>query len=100
MATCRLSDFKALVREQFNMLLIDQEAALAAIPSMLPADAETRRKAFDLIKQVLSARGELIRGGQASGCSEVARLFGVDDDRRAGRSPFRQTRKDLQARAS
>ena len=27
-----LSDFKALVREQFNMLLIDQEAALAAIP--------------------------------------------------------------------
>ncbi len=54
-----LADFKALVREQFYMLLIDQEAALAAIPSMLPADAETRRKAFDLIDEVLSARGEL-----------------------------------------
>ena len=36
-----LSAFKALVREQFYMLLIDPEAALAAIPSMLPADAET-----------------------------------------------------------
>ena len=42
-----LAAFKALVREQFNMLLIDTEAALAAIPAMLPPDAETRRKAFD-----------------------------------------------------
>ncbi len=58
-ATCRLADFKALVREQFNMLLIDQEAALAAMPSMLPPDAETRREAFDLIRQVLGARGEM-----------------------------------------
>ena len=39
-----LAAFKALVREQFNILLIDTEAALAAIPSMLPPDAETRRK--------------------------------------------------------
>src|SRR5262249_17063235 len=37
-----VADFKALVREQFNILSIDQEAALAAIPSMLPLDAETR----------------------------------------------------------
>ena len=54
-----MSDFKALVREQFNMLLIDQEAALAALPSMLPPDGETRREAFELIKQVLGASGEL-----------------------------------------
>ena len=47
------------MREQFSMLLIDQEAALAAIPSMLPADAQTRLPALDLIKQVLGARGEL-----------------------------------------
>ena len=42
-----LSAFKAIVREQFYMLLIDAEHALAAIPSMLPADADTRRKAFE-----------------------------------------------------
>jgi hypothetical protein len=54
-----LSVFKALVREQFYLLLIDTEAALAALPSMLPADPDTRRKAFDLIKQVMSARGPL-----------------------------------------
>jgi len=41
-----LSAFKVLVRDQFHMLLVDKEAALAAIPSMLPADAETRVKAI------------------------------------------------------
>jgi pimeloyl-ACP methyl ester carboxylesterase len=52
-----LSAFKSTVREQFEMLLIDTEAALAAIPSMLPDDAATRQRAFDLICEVLSARG-------------------------------------------
>ncbi len=32
----RCSQFEQLVREQFFMLLIDEEAALAAIPSLLP----------------------------------------------------------------
>ena len=45
-----LSAFKATVREQFYMLLIDTEAALAAIPSMLPDDCGYRGKSvrFDL----------------------------------------------------
>ena len=41
------------------MLLIDEEAALAAIPSMLPPDTAVRGKAFGLIKEILSARGEI-----------------------------------------
>jgi hypothetical protein len=94
-----LADFKTLVREQFNMLLLDPEAALAAVPSMLPPDAETRLKAFDLIKQVLSARGELSAEDKKR-TSEVARLFGADEEAIAGRVPFRQTRTDFQARAS
>jgi pimeloyl-ACP methyl ester carboxylesterase len=73
-----LSDFKALVREQFNMLLLDPEAALAAIPSMLPPDAETRAKAFDLIKQVLSARGELSADDKKR-LADIAGLFRADD---------------------
>src|SRR5580700_558845 len=72
-----LSAFKALVREQFNMLLIDQAAALAAIPSMLPPDADTRVKAFDLIRQVLAARGAFSAEENAR-LSEIARLFGID----------------------
>jgi hypothetical protein len=83
-----LSAFKALVRDQFNMLLIDQEAALAALPAMLPPDAETRRKAFELIKQVRGASGEWSADEEAR-MHEVARLFGVDDTGRAGTVPFR-----------
>jgi hypothetical protein len=73
-----LSEFKALIREQFNMLLIDPQAALAAIPSMLPPSVEARARAFDLIKQVLGARGEMT-ADRESRLHEVARLFHSDD---------------------
>ena len=38
-----LADFKALVREQYLMLLIDEEAALARHPGLLPEPIEERR---------------------------------------------------------
>jgi len=72
-----LAEFKALVREQFNMLLINSRAALDAIPGMLPGDADARRKAFEVIRQVLGARGEL-SSEETARLAEVARLFGVD----------------------
>ena len=87
-----LSEFKALVRDQFNMLLLDQEAALAAIPSMLPSDTKTRHKAFELIKQLLGARGEMSPEDEKR-MSEVAQLFGIDNERSAVPIPFRRTRK-------
>src|SRR5262249_19546239 len=46
-----LAAFKVMVREQFLMLLIDPEAALAAIPAMLPADADKRQKGFELVEE-------------------------------------------------
>ena len=73
-----LSTFKALVREQFYLLLIDTEAALAALPSMLPADADTRRKAYELIKQIMSARGELSAEDKER-MLRMARAFGVEE---------------------
>ena len=91
-----LASFKALVREQFNMLLVDSEAALAAIPSMLPADAKLRQEAFELINRVLEARGELSADDQER-LQRVKRLF--TDDAGANRTPFRQNRKELQAKA-
>jgi hypothetical protein len=94
-----LSDFKVLVRDQFNMLLVDREAALAAIPAMLPSDAETRLKAFDLIEQVLGALGEL-SAEDKRGLDEIARLFDLDEGGSAGRPSFRQPRTGRQARAS
>jgi pimeloyl-ACP methyl ester carboxylesterase len=72
-----LAQFKALVREQYFMLLIDQEAALGAIPDLLPSDGQQRRKAFAALRQVLSARGE-ITGEAADRLQRIARLFGVE----------------------
>jgi hypothetical protein len=73
-----LAAFKAMVREQFYMLLLDTEGALAAIPSMLPDDSRSRRKAFDLIKQVLRARGSSSQQDRER-LQQVGRLFGVDE---------------------
>jgi len=73
-----LAQFKALVREQFLILLVDTEAALAALPSMLPADPNMRRKGFELIEQVMGARGELSTKDRAR-MLRIARAFDVDD---------------------
>jgi pimeloyl-ACP methyl ester carboxylesterase len=94
-----LAAFKTLVREQFNMLHIDQDAALAAIPSMLPADAETRAKAFDMIRQVLSASGALSVEDYAR-LAQVGRLFGVGTGDGGVATPFRQVREERQVKAS
>jgi len=92
-----LADFKTLVREQFNMLLIDREAALAAIPSMLPPDAEIREKAYGVIRQIMNVRGELSTEGKKR-MSELARLFGVSGS--ATPPHLREVAKKPQAKAS
>ena len=96
-----LSSFKALVREQFYMLLVDTEAALAALPSMLPSDADTRRKAFDLIKQALSARGEFSAQDNER-MQRVASAFGIDDASTAvpNLTVITSARQEAQAKAS
>ncbi len=96
-----LSTFKAVLREQFYLLLIDTEAALAAIPSMLPADAEARRKAFELITRVLSARGRFSDQDRER-VERIGGLFGVEKQLSAVNSPVAASAKrlELEAKAS
>jgi hypothetical protein len=75
-ARLTLSEFKTLVREQFFMLLLDQEASLGAIPKMLPQDRDQRRAVFGAIREVLSVGGD-ISGETAKRLDHVAQLFGV-----------------------
>jgi Protein of unknown function (DUF3141) len=85
-----LSEFKTLVREQFFMLLLDQEASLAAISKMLPQEMDQRRAVFAAIREVLSVGGE-ISGETAKRLGRVAQLFGVrgeaTDDNASSFSP-------------
>jgi pimeloyl-ACP methyl ester carboxylesterase len=87
-----LSEFKTLVREQFAILLIDEQAALAALPSLLPADAQTRREAFNAVRQVMAASGE-ISAEDEKRLSEIGRLFGIGEE--GVTVPFPQIRREL-----
>jgi hypothetical protein len=48
---------RELFKEQFFLLLLDEAGALAALPRMLRSDRE-RAAALEMVRQVLSARGE------------------------------------------
>ena len=73
-----LAQYKAMVREQFFMLLLDTEATLAAIPKLLPEDVAERRKGLAAIRNVLSAASE-ISGETAERLKRVVSLFGVNE---------------------
>ncbi len=89
-----LAEFKMLVREQFFMLLLDRDGALAAIPKMLPDDVNQRRGAFAAMREVLSA-SEDITGERARRLKQVAGLFGVGEEGDSNVAPF-----DPRAKAS
>ncbi len=73
-----LPAFKALVRDQYFMLLLDRPAALAALPALLPKEADQRTGAFAIVQQVICARGRP-EGEVESRLREIARMFGVDE---------------------
>jgi pimeloyl-ACP methyl ester carboxylesterase len=79
MAPLPIRRFKTMVREQFFMLLIDASAAIAAIPSMLSFEPESRGRAFELIKQVVEASGALPPEGKAR-LREIESLFFSADE--------------------
>jgi hypothetical protein len=49
---------RELFRDQFFMLLLDEERALAALPALLPT-GEDREAALEMARRVLSAKGEM-----------------------------------------
>lgn len=69
-----LAEFKALIREQYFMLLIDEDAAVAAIPELLPDNADKRRRAFATVREVVTARGEAAPQGKAR-LDQMAEMF-------------------------
>ena len=93
-----LAQFKTVVREQFFMLLLDQDAALAAIPKLLPESGDERRAGFAAIREVLSASAEM-SGEVARRLKQVSQQFGIDaapiQQGQAGVVPF-----DPKAKAS
>jgi len=73
-----LEAFKRVFREQFFTLLLDRDAALAAIPKMLTSGAGDRAKALETIRQVVSSTGEMNRE-RADRLARIEQLFGAAD---------------------
>ena len=69
-----LAEFKQIVRRQFLMLMIDEEAAMAALPDLLPEDSAPRRATIDTIRHILEGTGPL-EGEVAERMQRVAGIF-------------------------
>ncbi|HET9018810.1 MAG TPA: DUF3141 domain-containing protein [Acetobacteraceae bacterium] len=52
-----LSRLKEIGREQFLMVRLDEERAVAAIPALLPADKAQRAEALGIVRRLAGARG-------------------------------------------
>lgn len=74
-----LVQLKAVIREQFFMLRINEQAALAALPKMLPKDAVQRQKVYEVIRAVATATGEPTPEALAR-LRSLAPVFGANPD--------------------
>ncbi|HET7882549.1 MAG TPA: DUF3141 domain-containing protein [Acetobacteraceae bacterium] len=69
-----LARFKEMLRQQFLLVLIDPERAIATLPRLLGSDAADRSLALEALHKVLAARGDLSPEGKRR-LAEVERLF-------------------------
>ena len=73
-----LPAFKALIRDQFLMLLIDEEWAITTMPELVKREAAEASRAFALIEQVARARGRLEEEAETR-LERVRAIFGTGD---------------------
>jgi len=94
-----LQEFKQILREQFFGLLLDRDAALAAIPKMLPDDPAVRAKTLEVIRRTVEAVGKP-SGERAERLAEIEKLFtalqgrflqGAVDPKKSGKRAARKS---------
>jgi hypothetical protein len=73
---------KEMVREQFLLVLLDEERAISAIPTLLGPDAAERRAALDVLHRVIEARGAMREEGRRR-LERVEALLGVKSEKPA-----------------
>lgn len=93
-----LEAFKQTVREQYFSLVLDEDAALAAIPGMLPADATKRTRMLQGIRRTAEAAGAA-SGEKAARLGRLEELFGSGAPAVTARKPARKKTVRRTARA-
>ena len=93
-----LSEFKAMVREQFYMLLIDQDAALADDPRDAAGRSQGEAAGARSSSGRCWRRAANCRTRTKSRLAQVTKLFGAGTD--TAPTPFRPRHRELQPKAS
>ncbi len=75
-----LARFREIVREQYLLVRLDEERAIAALPKLLGADSTARKATLDALHRVLTARGGLSDEGKRR-LTRVEVLFEVKPDK-------------------
>jgi len=75
-----LPAFKALVRDQFLMLLIDEERTIATLPELIQGHEPDAPGAVAMIEQVVRAHGDLGEEAEAR-LRAVREIFGAVEDK-------------------
>jgi pimeloyl-ACP methyl ester carboxylesterase len=87
-----LAAFKEMMREQLALLRADEEHAMSALPNLLPRDIDARRTAFELIRRISLARGE-ISGEAKRRLARVEELFELPEAPHAAETGAVRTRE-------
>ena len=69
-------EIKALFREQYLLVRLDEERAVGAIPKLLPDSEQQRQAAWAAVCEVIAARGELPDEGRQR-LDRLQGLFGI-----------------------
>ena len=79
-----LPQFREMLNEQLQLVLLDEERAIAALPKLLQTDEAETAAALDVLRQLVGAAGALNRGGRApprAGRETVRREAGEVEER-------------------
>jgi hypothetical protein len=77
-----LAELKAVVKEQFLLLRLDEERAVRAIPWLLPDSETARRAGLEALHAMLESRGALPEES-ARRLARMVALFGVETPKKA-----------------
>jgi Protein of unknown function (DUF3141) len=77
-----LARFKEKVREQYLLVYLDEERAIAALPRLLGADATQRMTALDILHRVLAARGSISDEGKRR-LARIEAIFGTKPEKQS-----------------
>jgi hypothetical protein len=71
-----INQLKELLKEQFMLVLLDEERAVEAIPKLLPKNIEQRQVTLDAMHRMIAARGSLPEEGKRR-LNRIEALFNV-----------------------